>query len=300
MRAEHSFWMAGEEQLPDAGEHRRVVRLDDGSLLNRYWDDRAAPRDESWREDVELAARIPARAPEVLWRDIRAAAESGWDFSSRWLGDGRSLETIRTTRIVPIDLNALLFGLENAIAAAAAALGEDAVADEFRHRGEARLIALERHLWSEALLCYADYDLDSGVAQDQLTGAAAFALFAGVPGSERAERTAAALRGLLSNGGLLATRTPTGQQWDAPNGWAPLQWIAIEGLRRYGHVAFAADIAGNWLAMIEAHFGATGQLLEKYDVERRDAGGGGEYGTEIGFGWTNAVTQELMALRQAG
>ena len=298
--AEHRFWMAGEDRLADAGEHRRIVRLNDGSLLNRYWDGRAAPRDESWREDVELAARVPARAPEALWRDIRAAAESGWDFSSRWLGDGRSLETIRTTRIVPIDLNALLFGLENAIAAAAAALGEDAVADEFRRRGEARLNAIERHLWSEALHCYADYDLDTGAARDQLTGAAAFALFAGVACNARASLTADALRDLLSNGGLLATRTPTGQQWDAPNGWAPLQWIAIEGLRRYGHSAFAADIAENWLAMIEGHFGASGQLLEKYDVERCNAGGGGEYGTEIGFGWTNAVTQELMALRQAG
>lgn len=298
MQAEHRFWMAGEEQLTGTGAHRRVVRLH-GALLNRYWDDHPAPRDESWREDVELAARVPERPAEELWRDIRAAAESGWDFSSRWLGDGRSLETIRTTRFAPIDLNALLFGLENAIAASAAALGEAEAAEAFLRRSELRREAIETHLWNETLHCYTDYDIDTHAPHNQLTGAAAFTLFTGVTRDARAAQVADALRGLLARGGLLATRRHTGQQWDAPNGWAPLQWIAITGLQMHDQAEFAAEIAANWLRMIQAHFTATGQLLEKYDVERCDAGGGGEYGTEIGFGWTNAVTQELMALAQA-
>jgi len=105
------------------------------------------------------------------------------------------------------------------------------------------------------------------------------------------------LEKLLRAGGLLATDTATGQQWDAPNGWAPLQWVAIDGLRAYGKRALADRIAENWLTMVEDHYAATGQLLEKYDVERRSAGGGGEYGTEIGFGWTNGVTLELLCQR---
>ncbi len=299
MRAEHAFWIAGEETLAAGGEHRRVVRLADGALLNRYWDDCAAPRDESWREDVELARRVPKRDSAQLWRDIRAAAESGWDFSSRWLGDGQSLETIRTTRVLPIDLNALLFGLEDAIASEATALGDDAVGHDFAVQAAARRAAIDRHLWNDSGNHFADYDLDTGAPRDQVTAAQGFALFTRVVRPERAPLVAQALRSLLRSGGLLATDTITDQQWDAPNGWAPLQWVAIDGLRAYGETALADEIARNWLTMVERHYAATGQLLEKYDVERCGAGGGGEYGTEIGFGWTNGVTLELLCQQQA-
>jgi alpha,alpha-trehalase len=294
MRAEHDFWMAGEEDLAPGGEHRRVVRLADGALLNRYWDDRAAPRDESWREDIELAQRAPDRDAPELWRDIRAAAESGWDFSSRWLGDGKSLETIRTTRLLPIDLNALLFGLERAIAEEAGLLGDDAVAAEFAGRADARREAIDRHLWNPDAGIFADYDLDLGRVSDQSTAAQGFALFTGVASAQRVPAVANAMAGLLRAGGLLTTGDTTGQQWDAPNGWAPLHWVAIEGLRAYGQAELADTIAQRWLAMVASHYDATGQLLEKYDVEQRRAGGGGEYGTEIGFGWTNGVTLALM------
>ncbi len=80
-----------------------------------------------------------------------------------------------------------------------------------------------------------------------------------------------------------------------PNGWAPLQWIAVAGLRRYGFADRAATIAERWVTMVERHYRATGLLLEKYDVERGGAGAGGEYVTETGFGWTNGVTLELLA-----
>ncbi len=298
MRAEHDFWMAGEDDLAPGGEHRRVVRLADGALLNRYWDDRAAPRDESWREDVELAREAPGRPAPELWRDIRAAAESGWDFSSRWLGDGRSLATIRTTRIVPIDLNALLFGLESAIVADAAALNQTDIADHFARRANERRNAVVRHLWNDAAGCYADYDLDTANTRDQSTAAQGFALFTGVADPAHAPRVANALRGLLRAGGLLTTTHATGQQWDAPNGWAPLQWVAVQGLRDYGEAALADDIATRWATMVERHYRSTGELLEKYDVENCAAGGGGEYGVEIGFGWTNGVTLEILHGRQ--
>jgi alpha,alpha-trehalase len=73
-----------------------VVRLRDGTLLNRYWDDRAAPRDVSYGADVETAQQS-GRVAIQLYRDLRAGAETGWDFSSRWLADGKTLGTIRTT-----------------------------------------------------------------------------------------------------------------------------------------------------------------------------------------------------------
>jgi len=295
MHKEHDFWMAGATDVAAGGETRRVVRLGDGALLNRYWDDSDHPRDESWREDVALAAEAAERDAGQLWRDIRAAAESGWDFSSRWLSDGKNLVTIRTTRLVPIDLNILLFGLEQAIADAARGLGVAEMVDSFTARAHHRALAISDHLWNDAAGHYADFDLDSGRVSDQLTAAAAFPLFAGIASTRRARATAVALERLVRPGGLMTTLCESGEQWDAPNGWAPLQWIAITGLRRYGETRLANDIADRWLAMVEAHYEASGQLLEKYDVVTCAAGSGGEYATETGFGWTNGVTLELLA-----
>ncbi|PZU47370.1 MAG: trehalase [Sphingomonas sp.] len=296
MRIEHDFWMDGADTLPPGHQHRRVVRLPDGSLLNRYWDDLDQPRDESWGEDVELAAEAEQSAP-TLWRNLRAAAESGWDFSSRWLAAQSDLGTIRTTRIVPVDLNCLLHGLEQAIAAESAALGEPEFATVFSRRADARAGAIAAHLWNEDTGYYADHDLDSGAVSPQLTAAAAFPLFFRLSDPQRATRNAQALQQLLRPGGLMTTLVETGQQWDAPNGWAPLQWIAVAGLRHYGENALADEIARRWLSMVEDSFAETGQLFEKYDVAQRSAGGGGEYGTVTGFGWTNGVTQELRAGR---
>jgi alpha,alpha-trehalase len=300
MRIEHRFWMDGADALAPGGEFRRVVRLADGALLNRYWDDADGPRDESWREDVALAASAPDRDACTLWRDLRAAAESGWDFSSRWLADGGGLATIRTTRLVPIDLNCLLHGLEQTIADEARALGEGADADRFAGLAQARAAAINDHLWNDETGYFADYDLDQRDPRAQLTAATAFALFTGLCDPTRAKRVADAIAQLVRPGGLLTTLNETGQQWDAPNGWAPLQWIAIAGLRRYGLADLAATISERWVQMVERHYRATGLLLEKYDVVRGCAGAGGEYVTETGFGWTNGVTLELLAAQDHG
>jgi len=117
MQAEYDYWMEGAKTLAPGTAHRHVVRLRDGTLLNRYWDDRAAPRDESYRADVETAQQS-GRVATQLYRDLRAGAETGWDFSSRWLADGKTLGTIRTTALAPVDLNALMVHLERVLAKA--------------------------------------------------------------------------------------------------------------------------------------------------------------------------------------
>ena len=273
----------------------RSVRLADGALLNRYWDDRDDPRDESYREDAELAAATPARGAGNLYRDLRAAAESGWDFSSRWFADGRSLATIRTTRLVPVDLNSLLVGLEQAIAANCRTLRDDACTRDFAARATARTDAIRRHLWNGRF--FADYDLDAGAANDRLTAATVFPLFARVATADQARATARAFAPLVGQGGVRATLIPSGQQWDEPNGWAPHQWVAIQGLRAYGETALADRIKAGWLAGVTREYRSSGKLLEKYDVAERRPGGGGEYPNQDGFGWTNGVTRALLAER---
>ena len=294
MRAEHDFWMAGAAGLRPGGEHARVVRLADGALLNRYWDDRDDPRDESYREDAALVAATPGRDAKTMYRDLRAGAESGWDFSSRWLGDGKTLATIRTTRIVPVDLNSLMYGMERSIADNCRVLKDAACVTAYAAAADARAKAIATHLWNGAGY-YADYDLDARRVADGRTAAMAYPLFVGLASPERAKMTAQALAPLVGEGGLGTTAVRTGQQWDEPNGWAPLQWIAIQGLRRYHEEPLARRIATNWLATVDREYAASGKLLEKYNVVERLPGGGGEYPLQDGFGWTNGVTRALLA-----
>jgi hypothetical protein len=137
LKAEHAFWMKGADAARRTGAAARVVRMPDGSLLNRYWDDAPGPRDESWAEDV-ATARTSGRPVAEVYKDLRAGAESGWDYSSRWLADPARLDTIRTTQIVPVDLNSLLWAQEQAIARRCGAAGDKACAADFAAQAAAR------------------------------------------------------------------------------------------------------------------------------------------------------------------
>ena len=199
-----------------------------------------------------------------MFRDLRAGAESGWDFSSRWMADGQTLATIQTTAIVPVDLNSLIYGLEKAISEGCA----DCVR-EFDGLAAARAEAINFYLWDAAKGAFLDYQWTSGQRLDRLSAATFYPLFVGAADERHAHIV-------------------------AQKAWAPLQWVAVAGLRRYGEDALAAEIAKRWLATVEREYKASGKMLEKYDVEQAKAGGGGEYPTQDGFGWTNGVTRALM------
>jgi alpha,alpha-trehalase len=297
LRREYAFWMDGAKRQRPGGAYRRVVLMPDGLVLNRYWDDRDTPRDESFREDTELA-RSSGRVPAKLYRDIRAAAESGWDFSSRWFADGRTLASIDTTEIVPADLNSLLFGLENAIRGGCRHVGDIACEREFARRAAARKKAINHYFWDARSGAYLDYRFTRRARVPRLSAATLYPLFVGAASATQAAAVAkTAARDLLRAGGLATTNTDTGQQWDLPNGWAPLQWIAISGLRDYAQDRLAESLACRWMQNVMDVYGRSGKLVEKYDVITLGRSSrGGEYPTQDGFGWTNGVMLKLIAL----
>ncbi|PRF34761.1 alpha,alpha-trehalase [Burkholderia multivorans] len=298
LRKEYAYWMQGESTTPRGQAARHVVAMPDGAVLNRYWDASDTPRDESYLEDVTTAKAASGRAANDVYRDLRAGAESGWDYSSRWLGDGKTLATIRTTSIVPVDLNSLMFHLERTIVKGCTVTHDVGCVIDFSGRAARRALAINRWLWNRGGY-YGDYDWQLRKPRDGVTAAALYPLFAGVAWPERAKATAREVRKtLLQPGGLATTTETTGQQWDAPNGWAPLQWIAIEGLRRYGEPALAKDIGTRFLADVKHVYATEGKLVEKYVVEGagQGGGGGGEYPLQDGFGWTNGVTLKLLEM----
>jgi alpha,alpha-trehalase len=300
LRREYAFWMQGASGLRPGTAHRRVVAMADGSILNRYWDDRDTPRDESYREDSELA-RASGRPAQQVFRDIRAAAESGWDFGSRWFADARTRATIDTTDIVPIDLNSLLFGLENAIRLGCQRLSNHVCAGEFARRAAARRAAIDRYLWDASAGAYLDYQWTQRATITRLSAALLYPLFVGLASeSQAAAVVRTTTRELLRSGGIVTTPLDTGEQWDAPNGWAPIQWIAISGLRQYRQNSLAEMIACRWMINVNDLYRQSGKLVEKYDViSAGRSAGGGEYPTQDGFGWTNGVMRKLIALYPA-
>jgi len=300
LKREYAFWMDGAGRLGRGAAHRRVVAMPDGSILNRYWDDRDTPRDESYREDTELA-RSSGRAAQQLYRDIRAAAESGWDFSSRWFEDGHTRASIDTTEILPVDLNSLLFGLENAIRSGCQYQADQACTREFARRAAARRAAMDRYLWDPASGAFLDYRWTQRVRVARTSAATLYPLFVGLASGPQAASVARIVsQQLLKPGGIATTTLDTGEQWDAPNGWAPLQWIAVAGLTRYNQRLLAATVACRWIVNVNQGYRRSGKLVEKYDVIHTGQGGaGGEYPLQDGFGWTNGVLRKLMALYPA-
>ncbi|HSR64322.1 MAG TPA: alpha,alpha-trehalase TreF [Xanthomonadaceae bacterium] len=298
LKREHAFWMDGADELRRDDADRHVVRLPDGALLNRYWDARDIPREEAWLEDETTARRSRRPAAEV-YRELRSAAASGWDFSSRWCDEDGDLATTRTTTILPVDLNAFLFKLEAQIAQLSRVDGDARGADEFGRRARARRAAIDRWLWDERLGAFVDYDRVHDRRRAQASAAIAVPLFVGLATPDQAHRVARALHAhLLEPGGLATSCRATGEQWDQPNGWAPLQWMAISGLRRYGEEALACDISARWLDTVGSLYERESKLVEKYVLEPTPegavGGGGGEYPLQDGFGWTNGVTRRLL------
>lgn len=295
LQREYDFWMDGCERLDaETPDYRRVVRLTDGTVLNRYWDDRAAPRPEAYAEDVALAKEAKEKhghEPESVYRCLRAAAESGWDFSSRWMADGKTFATIQTTNILPVDLNCLMHHLESTLAEAYQ-LGEyPDLAEEYTQRSDKRKAAIDSCFWDKHRNFYMDYDFQQKEFTDTFSLAAVFPLYFKLADTEQARSVKTRLKAdFLRPGGMLSTLTDSGQQWDDPNGWAPLQWLTYQGLRHYKFNRIADRLRANWLRVVESQYESEGKLLKKYNVIDTDLlPCDGEYEIQEGFGWTNGV-----------
>ncbi len=295
LEKEYAFWMNGTEQLNKRNiAVNHVVQMSNGSVLNRYWDAFDTPRPESFREDAELAHNH--LQPEILYRHLRAGAASGWDYSCRWFKNVNEFKTIHTTEIIPVDLNGLLYNLEQTIAEAYHLSNNTSAANEYELKAEQRKTAILHYCWNEQLQFFTDYDFLVDEQKQIKTLAASSVLFFGIATKAQADAVASTLENeFLKDGGLICTPNTTGQQWDAPNGWAPLQWMSIVGLEKYKHHSLAATIAKRWMELNKSVFARTGRLMEKYNVvDTHLEAGGGEYEGQDGFGWTNGVLLALM------
>lgn len=300
MLSEYKFWIKGRRTLSKIDETaamRRVVRMPDGSMLGRYFDNKSTPRPESMREDVEAGDGRDGDNLEKIYLDLRAGAESGWDFSSRWFEDPDEISTIHTTDIVPVDLNCLLYHLESTIAETYQLMFQPLLARKFRRFADRRKAAIEKYMWDEKEQFFLDYDFRRGKRTSSISLAGVYPLFVKIATPVQAKAVAKRIEDdFLKKGGLVTTLFETGQQWDAPNGWAPLHWVVIQGLREYGYHALADKIKNAWVKTCVNVYEQEGKMVEKYNVVHpTKMGGGGEYVLQDGFGWTNGVLAALLS-----
>lgn len=298
LEKEYKYWMEGTASLSATNTSSlHTVRMPDGEILNIYRDKFDTPRPESYREDVMLS-RESGQRPNILFNQLRSGAESGWDFSSRWFRDGKTLQTINTTNIVPVDLNCLLFNLERTIADGFKMTGNPDRYHIYNSLSEKRMLAIQKYCWNRQFGFFFDYDSLKGTQSGELTLAGMYPLYFKIADNGQATQCKEIIHSkFLKAGGVVTTLKHTGQQWDAPNGWAPLQWITITGLRNYGYQSLSDDIAKKWIALNDKIFYSTGKMMEKYNVENMElTAGGGEYPAQDGFGWSNGVYLALKKI----
>ncbi|XP_073133142.1 trehalase [Henckelia pumila] len=308
---EHEFW--------NSGMHKVMIQDAEGSshALCRYYAMWDQPRPESSTIDRETASKLSNSCERTrLYRELASAAESGWDFSTRWMRNEFDLTTLATTSIIPVDLNAFILKMELDVSSLAHITGNARTAAHFRDAAEARKKAINSILWNAEMGQWLDYWLSDSMYiesqdiyvwnasnQNKKVFASNFIPLWVQPFNSDVKIVDEVVQSLQSSGliypaGIATSLTKSGQQWDFPNGWAPLQHMIAEGLVRScsKEAKFVAeDIAVKWIRTNYVAFKRTGTMHEKYDVQKcGDFGGGGEYAPQTGFGWSNGVALAFL------
>ncbi|CAH8314172.1 unnamed protein product [Eruca vesicaria subsp. sativa] len=299
---EYEFWTSG--------KHKVVIRDASGydHMLSRYYAMWNMPRPESYVFDQESASEISCTLEKQRFhRDIATAAETGCDFSTRWMRDPPNFTTLATTSVVPVDLNVFLLKMELDIAFMMETAGDKNGSERFVKASEARKKAFETVLWNEKAGQWLDYWLSSNgdepetwKAENQNNNVFAsnftpiwISSFNSDENLVKKVVKALENSGLIAPAGILTSLTNSGQQWDYPNGWAPQQEMIVTGLVRSGlKVAkeIAEEIARRWIRSNYSVYKTSGGIHEKLNVaDFGEYGGGGEYEPQTGFGWSNGV-----------
>ena len=304
----YEFWTSEPHAIPDVGLSRYFDRgsgpaaevlADEKDERGRTHYDRAreyyrthdvADYDESLYYD---SARD--RLTDLFYKGDRSMRESGFDPSNRF-----GALNVDIIHYAPVCLNTLLYIMEDDAARIMETLGDAAAAATWRRRAASRRDLVNRLLWDEQAGLYYDYNVRTRQLRRYDFATTFYPLWAGIATPAQAARVRGNLSRFEAPGGLLTSTEVTGNQWDAPFGWAPLQMIAVAGLRRYGFNDDADRLAAKFVSLVAKEFDEHGTIVEKYDVRRRESDVAadikfGYSANQIGFGWTNGAVLDLLA-----
>jgi len=272
----------------------------------RYFSSLKQARPESYMADIHTASEaVSTKDRENMYQHIAAAAESGWDFSSRWFADGKSMSTISTALILPVDLNAFLCNNAKLLGELHQLLGNHETSKKYAKQHEQMVASFNDVFWNEEEGAWFDYYLDRQIHNKAFYGSLGAPIFSqcykDVTQAERAFQYITKCGALAHEGGVPCSLAETGQQWDFPNGWSPLVHMLILGLKQTEVPSLqnsAKEIAKTWLQSNYRQFERSGHMFEKYNVAcKTDAAGcGGEYAVQTGFGWSNGTVLDILSI----
>ncbi|WP_158881534.1 trehalase family glycosidase [Rhodanobacter sp. L36] len=227
----------------------------------------------------------------------RAMRESGYDTTFRVGPFGGS-----THQYATVDLNSLLYRYERDLHDFAGQLGNAADATRWASAADARHAAIDKYLWRADKGMYMDYDFVNGKPSDYNFVSTFYPLWAGVASKSQAESLRGRLNIFERKGGLQMSDHASGAQWDSPFGWAPTNWLAIDGFEQYGFHDDAQRLAREFTGTIDRSLADDGTIREKYNMVSGNADvkiSAGYKANVIGFGWSNGVYLKLQQLLQA-
>jgi alpha,alpha-trehalase len=243
-------------------------------------------------------ARPDCEPPRTLrlsadyYKGDRSMRESGFDISFRFGAYGSA-----THHYAPVCLNSLLYKTEKDMEEISELLGKRDEAKQWDARAEARKKSIQQYLWNGEQGLFFDYDFVNGKQSTYRYLTTYYPLWAGLATPEQAKAVEKNLPVFEHAGGLAMSPEHSGAQWDYPYGWAPVQLLAIEGLRHYGFNQDADRLSSKFLSTVLENFQRDGTIREKYNVVTGSSESQVEVGYQanvIGFGWTNGAFEELL------
>jgi alpha,alpha-trehalase len=271
LEKEYLFWMEGSDSIRSGSSYKRVVKFNDGTVMNRYWAPYGEPRPEYYAEDLELALNTKGNYKELL-QDLGAAAESGWADNSRWIEERSSIDKTKCTQILPVDLNCLLHNLECLLRDIYKKKADNQKVIYYAEQILNREVKLDFLFWDENLSFYTDYNYKNKTTTGHISMAGLFPFLFKARyrpfSAERIELVVETLqKNLLTEGGATNSAVQNENQlWEAPWGAASMQWVAVQALQRNNYSDLAKKIALNWVNLSWDVYRKTGWLLKYYDV----------------------------------
>lgn len=304
LHQEHQYWMQTPHRVPPQGN----IQPDD--VLNRFYVTTDVPRPESFREDTATLHSSSGRTPQDMYSNLATGAETGWDYSTRWFAnDTDSITAVNALNVVPMDLNAVLLRSESILRNWTCAGGlapNPSLCAEYDSLITSRIKSMVKFFPPSSTM--GDYLIDAGQTDHRWFGAVSTLLatpeYVSAISAQGFQQAIDALASATYSGGVPASLQASGQQWDFPNAWSPVQYFSIEALELAsqfipGSAALyhgkAMRIAQTWIDTTYCAYHTTGALFEKYNVSATGAAGhGGEYVVQTGFGWTNGLVLWIL------
>ncbi|XP_016968444.1 uncharacterized protein LOC108036672 [Drosophila biarmipes] len=283
-----------------------------GKTMYQYRDSSAGPRPEAYREDLESVASIKCPVSrEVMYTELKSASESGMDFSSRWFvtADGSNEGTLRDTKtsaIVPVELNAIVFRSGKILAEFNRKAGNTQKAEEYQDKACALVKAIRDNLWNAQAGIWLDYDLVNNKPRNYFCCTNFAPLWArAFPLVDTDKVSKGVMQYIRINqldeqyGGVPHTMNKeSGQKWDYPNVFPPMMFLVVEGLDNLGTPqakAMSKRWAHRWVKSNYAAYKYESFMFEKYFCEEfGTSGGASPEHTPVGYGWTNGVVIEFL------